>query len=461
MRSRKDSGAPRHPTDSELQSFADGALPSRSVRRILAHFRHCQICAGKVLPLLTFDPKKVREDETVECSAELDEPIERAISAVLRRHRSAMKEREKAAPVVQALLAGTRALSDLSEEQHKRLRGLPLIDLLLEWSMAARYSEPAQMIRWAELALVAIAALDANQYGWREVNTLWASAQGELANALRVADNLAGAERSLEQAAMWASRGSDDPQIAMRLADIGASLLSDQRRFPEAMKLLDEVAQSYLAVGERHLAGRTFISLGLVKGYNNEPDQAVRILVKARLLLEEGADPSLDLAVVHALSLNLVELGFYQKARRVVWENRWRYFEAGDRLNLLRLAWLEGKIHFGLGELAKAESALRRARRGFQRDHQHYDAALCGLDLALVWVQQGRRPEVKALARQMIAAFRRFGIAREAIAALLILREQCVEEWVTNEEIIGRVKAVAVLIRELEHGNGREQKARR
>jgi hypothetical protein len=49
-------------------------------------------------------------------------------------------------------------------------------------------------------------------------------------------------------------------------------------------------------------------------------------------------------------------------------------------------------------------------------------AALASLDLAVLYLKEGRAGEVKELAREMAEVFRAQGIAREAFAALTLLR---------------------------------------
>jgi hypothetical protein len=52
-----------------------------------------------------------------------------------------------------------------------------------------------------------------------------------------------------------------------------------------------------------------------------------------------------------------------------------------------------------------------------------YKAALAGLDLAAVWFRQGRLGQIPRLVDEILAAFRERRIAREAIAAILLVRD--------------------------------------
>jgi hypothetical protein len=72
-------------------------------------------------------------------------------------------------------------------------------------------------------------------------------------------------------------------------------------------------------------------------------------------------------------------------------ETRRLYVELGERMNLTRLRWLEGKIARELGQLEEAEAALEEARGTFLEHGIGIDAALVSLDLALSMRCAGRR----------------------------------------------------------------------
>ena len=52
-----------------------------------------------------------------------------------------------------------------------------------------------------------------------------------------------------------------------------------------------------------------------------------------------------------------------------------------------------------------------------------YHAALVSLDLAMTWLRQGKTPKTRRLIEEIVAMFQSRGIAREALAALLLLKE--------------------------------------
>jgi hypothetical protein len=73
------------------------------------------------------------------------------------------------------------------------------------------------------------------------------------------------------------------------------------------------------------------------------------------------------------------------------------------------------------------------ARDGFAGRDNGYDAALVSLELALLYVDQGRTGEVKELARAMVPIFRAQDVHREALAALAVFLEAASREQVSRE----------------------------
>jgi len=116
-----------------------------------------------------------------------------------------------------------------------------LCESLLARSRACRHQDPEQMVLLAERAAAVAAELDPMVYGRELVADMRARALAELGNAYRVADDLEGAERSLQSAIDWSAQGTQDPLLLVRIMDLTASLCGYQRRFAEALVLLEAV----------------------------------------------------------------------------------------------------------------------------------------------------------------------------------------------------------------------------
>ena len=92
-------------------------------------------------------------------------------------------------------------------------------------------------------------------------------------------------------------------------------------------------------------------------------------------------------------------------------------------MNALKLRWLEGQIAAGLKEWESAVRALQEVRTGFEKAGMGFHAALASLELALVWMHRGQHSEAAAMVFRTVEVFVALGIRREALGALLVLRD--------------------------------------
>jgi hypothetical protein len=100
------------------------------------------------------------------------------------------EDRDRAAPLLSQLRAGTRRWEDLSGSEHQILSRGPLIDFLLETSYSLRFDNPRAMLSFARAACAVADGMDPKRYGKQVVTDLRAGAWVELANACRVFEDL-------------------------------------------------------------------------------------------------------------------------------------------------------------------------------------------------------------------------------------------------------------------------------
>lgn len=314
-----------------------------------------------------------------------------------------------------------------------------LCESLIARSQACRYDAPERMVLLAERAVSVAEELDPMEYGPELTADLRARALAELANAYRVADDYESAERAMRSAAEWSARGTRDPLLLARIMDLTASLRGGQRRMTEALALLDSVFAIYASHGDRHNAGRALISKGVFVGSSSDAEQAVALLSSGLAMIQPAADPKLVLSVVHNLVGFLADCRQFRQAQRLLRLSRRVYFAEGDHVNLTKLRWLEGRIEAGLGRLDAAEEDFLHVRQDLQQTGLDYQAALVSLDLATVWLRQGKVAETRSLVEELVATFRARRIAREALAALLLLKESFETEAGTQLELLRAV----------------------
>jgi tetratricopeptide (TPR) repeat protein len=321
-----------------------------------------------------------------------------------------------------------------------------LFQSLLERSRAARYDDPFQMIELAESAVQVAATLSQPLYTAGQIADCQCRAWAELGNAYRVADDLESAESALGRAAELFTEGTRDEGLQARLFDLLASFYGARRRFDMARSALDVALGIYRRLGDSQLAGRALIKQGTYTGYAGRPEEAVRLTREGLSRIDEDRDRGLVFLAMHNLARWLTDCGEFREARKMLWQNRTRQEHAGGALNLLKIRWLEGEINAGLGELERAGHAFLAVRDGFQDAGLRYTAAVASLDLATVWLRQGRDAEARHLAREAAEVFLALGIEREALGAVLIL-QKALE---VSQASANLVESVARFLRRLE-----------
>jgi tetratricopeptide (TPR) repeat protein/DNA-binding XRE family transcriptional regulator len=310
------------------------------------------------------------------------------------------------------------------------------VELLCEQSRKAAGDSAARALHLARCAVLAAVAVPGSE-GWR--SRVQGYAQAHLANADRVGGDLNAADRDMAHGKqLWQAGAGDDPGLlnAARVLHLEASLRREQRRLPEALALLDQALDidrwgetPTLLMGK----ARALEELG-----RHEAAIALLHQVDARL---DRQHQSRDLFVVRAqLVSNLCHLGRHAEAEVELAAPRALARQLGNRLDLLRVDWLQGRVAAGRGRAKEAIDALGRVRAAFIAQDNAYDTALVTLELAEVYATLGRTAEVKALARESAPVFEHQGVHREARQALELFRRAAEEERATAE-LVRRVVA--------------------
>ncbi len=279
---------------------------------------------------------------------------------------------------------------------------------------------------WARLARE-IAARVRGPEGWRA--RLQGYAAAHATNVLRVVGELKAAEAGLAEARRLWESGSDPAGIldSGRMLSVEAALRRDQRRFDEALALLDEA----VAVGRQpELA---LIQKGFTLEVMGDYESSVEALLQAVPRLDRRADPLLWYNQRFNLAINYGHLGRYAEAAELMPDVRDLATDLGDEIFLIRVTWLEGRIAAGLGRPSEARRLLAEARQGFEQRKMSYDVALALLEEAVLLLEAGRTAEVKALAADLAGVFEDKGVHREALAALLLFHEAAEREAATVE----------------------------
>jgi tetratricopeptide (TPR) repeat protein len=313
----------------------------------------------------------------------------------------------------------------------RRFASWGLCELLCKESRKAAVDEPARSAELAELAvLVADSLEDGSPFETSWIYQLRAFSWAHLGNARRVCGDLRGADEAFSMSDPWWEAGDEATGDALGygpdILALKAPLRSDQRRFPEALTLLDRALAGYLQGDpehrDQHLAGRVLVKKAYVLTQMREPEQSILSLREAEELVDPDRDPRLFLCLRHNLLDNLASAGRFAEARELLPEVEALCRSAGSRLDEVRLRWVAGRIAAGLGDRSGARRSFGDARREFAARGMAYDAALVSLELAVLLIEQGETAEVRELAEEMAEIFRARDVHRETLAALAVFQ---------------------------------------
>jgi len=246
---------------------------------------------------------------------------------------------------------------------------------------------------------------------------------------LRVAGELSTSEATFAEARPLWEAGSDPDGVLDpgRLLDLEASLRRDQRRFEEALDLLDR------ARGLSRCPGKILINKGFTLEVMGEYERALKTLHEAEPLLDREAEPRLWNILRLNLAVNACHAGRFAEATEMVQQVRDVATEMGDEIGVIRATWLDGRIAAGLGQRREARRLLEQARHEFAARKMGYDIALALLEEAALLLDEGRTAEVKILAKDLAKVFASEGVHREALAALQLFQDAAERETATAD----------------------------
>ena len=309
-----------------------------------------------------------------------------------------------------------------------RLRGSHLVHLLLEESQKRLTVDPEEAYHLAELAHLVAQSTPFN----RELLGLLILTLASMANASRVNGDAPQAEEHFRSARYLVIRHSvTEISILARLDDLEGSLRMDQHRLSHAEKLLKRAASLYQFMETGVDRARVLFKLAAIHNLQGKVDLAIEGTREALDVLSPEREPWLYMNGRYNLALFLVESGNSRQAAEVLEADADLYKRYSEPWVQLRITGLRGKIAAAQGDFSTAEAAFLAMREGFLQEESGYDAAIVSMDLALLYLRQGRTAELKALAKEMLPIFRSQDIHREAVAALVLFQEALLEEQVT------------------------------
>lgn len=434
-----------HPTQDALERFILGRLPTAEMRSVLRHLlTGCSLCQEATGGLWKPDDLEsllpfvdLEEGPLEESSDEYEQVFDRVFSRVAVNEAAAARERALGRELFEELMHHPAARQHLLVGNSLRFRSRTLCEILLQESFEAGFRDVARSLELARLAVALVELLAEESCGSAEIlDSLKARAWAQLGNAYRVNQDYSQAEGAFAHTESYlSSRGRIGLIDKARVLDLLASLRKDQHRFAEAVQILDRVGSIYRRLGQWHLLGRTLQQKAVVVGETGDTETQISLLRRSLDLLDPQEDPRIFLAARHNLILALNDSRRSREAFALLFHTRPLYLKLGDRMNLLRLRWLEGMVARGLQRNDQAEAAFREVRDAFLDLGLQYDAALAALDLAGVYIQQGKRDEVCRIAEETLSIFQAGNMHRDAILALMVLSNAVRQEQAGVETV--------------------------
>jgi tetratricopeptide (TPR) repeat protein len=425
----------RHLNLVTLERFAESDLDSEGMIEAGRHLSTCGPCRARLrgevnggAAVLERLARKGWPEE--EPSSDYDQVFERLQRKALERIEALEEERQLVPGLAAELSRRPFPEQRRMVREDARFHSAALIDLLLERCSVLNREEPAQAEETARLALDVADRIGLEGRSHVLANDLRARAWAYIGNTRRILADFRAAETAIKKAEALLEEGSGDPLERARVLDLKASLLRSQRRFDFALATIDQVISIYRRIHEDHRLGRALISKAMILGHAGEQEKGISLFFQALDLIDTQKEPRLALVALNNLLVDLTELGRYDEAGALLPEIH-KYLAHGTRADALNVLWAEAQLESGRGQLETAEAKLHRVRAEFVAEGIGYDAALASLDLAKIYLRQGRTAETRELAAEMHGIFISREIHREALVALVFFQKAAEQERAT------------------------------
>lgn len=241
-----------------------------------------------------------------------------------------------------------------------------------------------------------------------------------VANALRVCGKLAAAGESFARAGEQWNRGEGgDPAGLLdgaRRLDLEASLLRLTGRFAEAQDLLDRA----LAASPLEAVARLLIKKATTHTRAGDYEFALEVLRQAESRIDVEREPRLPWVLHFNRGVAFCHLDRYEDAERLLPLVEALAADLRTALDGVRTLWLKGRTLAGLGRREEAIAALMQVRRYFLDEKMAFDFALVSVELATLFLEQGRTRLAKEIAEEMLWIFKGERVHQEALAALAL-----------------------------------------
>jgi tetratricopeptide (TPR) repeat protein len=263
------------------------------------------------------------------------------------------------------------------------------------------------------------------EYVWKHVG-----------NVCRARGDLKSAEEAFGRAKEHFLEGIRDslpgPLERARLALLESALLRDQGNLSEAFRQMDH-AMSLSSAGDSSLVAEVLLEKGCLHRRLGPSGEVHWALSLAAERAPETADPRLLLRIHIELGNILCDLGRHGEVKTLPAPLRQEAARYPNEQS--RLLSLEGRTAAGLGRLKEAEATLRKLRAD-PPGRAAADLALLSLEIAALYVREGKLAELRDLAGEMLRLAESPRLSREAAATLKLFCRLAGQDKLTAERVV-------------------------
>jgi transcriptional regulator with XRE-family HTH domain len=295
---------------------------------------------------------------------------------------------------------------------------------------------PRNRERAAELAEAARVVAELAPIEERFRSLLEGFVWAHIGNVHRAGGELKAADAGFARSASsWAAGTGGDPHgflDAGRVWGMEASLRMHQGRFPEALRLVHQA----LAVATPKERPYLLLTHAKVLEEMERYEEALRVLRDTATQIP----PHLVFSHRFKLLVNLCNLNRHEEAESLMPELLDVGLAVASRSDQVRLRWLQGRIAAGRGRAAEALDHLWSVRAEFLTRGNAYDTALVSLELARIYLEQGKTGAVKSLAAESAPVFTDQGVHAQAQRALRLFLEAAEQEAASVDLVVRIVR---------------------
>jgi len=427
-----------HPDRQRLERFMKGRLPGESSKDIVLHLLSgCESCKRIARESFPCDDHRgsttnsMPEEWQGNAAGRYAQVFERVLPEIWQAEDALESERILAPQLFEELEHHPQGRRLLLVRNSRRFRSWGLCELTIEKAFKKGFDDPAAAVELGHLSVAIADLLDPEESRVELQEDLKCRAHSILGNALRISGELADANMHFGVAEECLAKGTGDQLERARHLELKSYIAGENRKFSLALALLDETIRIYRAEKEHHRFGRTLIIKGHHLGEKGDIAGAVAALRQGIQHVDFSSEPRLELVAKHNLVKYLHQIGRYHQALALLPETRELHRVMGSEMDSVRFRWLEGVIIRDSSDLEGAEPILEEVKDFFVERRIAHDSALVSLDIAAIYLRQGRTAELKQLAGQMLAIFHALRMNREAIAALVLFQKAVEVERVT------------------------------